>query len=247
MLTNKNIIVTGANKGIGKAIVEKCAYNNAYIWACMRTVDDSVREWIKNIEEQNHVTIKIIELDLRNEKSIENAASLILEEKKPINGLGNNAGTTGKDTMFLMNTMEDIRDTFDVNVFGPLYFMQRLLKRMMRYKDSSIVNISSISSFDGEPGRLDYVATKGAINGITRKFALVYGQFGIRVNAVAPGMTKTDGISTISEDLREKILSRSALKRLGEPEEVAELVCYLLSGKSAYITGQIIRIDGGGI
>lgn len=246
-LKGKNIIVTGANSGIGLAIIKELASYGTNIWACMRTEKDDIKEIFRLLEEEYKVRIKIINIDLSDEESVKAAAKLILGEKISIDGLVNNAASIGENIGFLFNSMDNIRNTFEVNVFGPLLLMKMLLKRLMKMEKSSIVNISSIASFDGEPGRIDYVASKAAINGITKKLANVYGQYGIRVNAVAPGMVNTKGIDTISEDLKKSVLSRNALNRLGEAEEIANIVAFLLSDKSAYITGQIIRVDGGGI
>ena len=247
MLKGKNIIVTGADRGIGKAIVEECVRNYANIWACMRTVSEDTNKWIQQLQEEYGVIIETVILDLRDESSIKEAGSIILNEKREIDGIVNNAGIAGSKALFSMTSMADIRNTFEVNFFGPMLFTQRFLKRIIRQKKCSIVNVSSIASFDGDPGQFGYVSSKSAINGATRKLSLELGQFGIRVNAIAPGMTKTMMAEEIEERVREDTLSRTALGRLAEPEEVASLCVHLLSDQSSYVTGQIIRVDGGSI
>ncbi|MBQ6133881.1 MAG: SDR family oxidoreductase [Lachnospiraceae bacterium] len=247
MLNGKNIIVSGANRGIGKVIVEECARNHANVWACMRKVSEDTNKWIHQIKIENDVIVEPIILNLENENSIREAGSCILNEKREIDGIVNNAGITGSKALFSMTTMEDIRNTFEVNFFGPMFFTQRFLKRIIRQKNCSIVNISSVASFDGDPGQLGYVSSKSAINGATKKLSLELGQFGIRVNAIAPGMTKTTMAEEIENKIRDDALGRTALGRMAEPEEVAKLCVYLLSDQSSYVTGQIIRIDGGSI
>ena len=247
MLREKNIIVTGANRGIGKAIVEECVRNHANVWACMRAISEETKEWIKFLKNENGIIIKPVVLDFENEESIKKAGSLILGEKTEISGIVNNAGITGSSALFSMTAMEDVRKTFDVNFFGPMYFTQRFMKRLIRQKKCSIVNISSIASFDGDPGQFAYVSSKAAINGATKKLASELGQFGIRVNAIAPGITETSMSDKIDGKLKAETLNRTALKRIGKPEEVAKLCVYLLSDQSEYVTGQIMRIDGGSI
>lgn len=245
MLTGKNIIVTGANRGIGKAIVEECAKNHADIWACMRQITNENVLSMEEISKKNNARIKAIELDLSDEDSIKKAATEILSEKIQIDGIVNNAGITGKSQLFPMTSIDDIRETFEVNLFGPLLFLQRFLRKMMRWRTGSIVNMASIAAIDGEPAPLEYVSSKAAVIGATRKLASELGQFGIRVNAVAPGMTDTDMVREMSTDLMEKTLDRTIMHRLAKAEEIAEAVVFLLSDRSAFMTGQTIRVDGG--
>lgn len=245
MLTEKSIIVTGSNRGIGKAIVEECAKNHADVWACMRQVTDENVLSMEELSKKYNVTIKAIELDLLDKDSIKNAATEILSEKIQIDGIVNNAGATGPYRLFSMTSMEDIRETFEVNFFGPILFLQRFLKKMMRWKTGSIVNIASIAAIDGEPAQLEYVSSKAAMIGATRKLASELGQFGIRVNAVAPGMTDTDMVREMNAGLMEKTLDRTMMHRLAKAEEIAQAVVFLLSDQSAFITGQTIRVDGG--
>lgn len=245
MLTGKRIVVTGANRGIGRAIVEECAKNHADVWACMRQATDKNRLLTEEISQKYHVSIKEIELNLLDEDSIKKAAAEILSEKTPVDGVVNNAGVAGTNRLFAMTSMEDIRETFEANFFGPMFFLQRLLKSMMRSRSGSIVNIASIAAIDGEPAQLEYVSSKAAVMGATRKLASELGRFGIRVNAVAPGMTDTDMIRKMDKGLMEKTLDRTILHRLAKTEEIAKAVVFMLSDQSAYITGQTIRVDGG--
>lgn len=245
MLTGKNIVVTGANRGIGKAVVEACARSGANVWACMRTVNEASAAWLTQLEREGGIQAKPVALDVSDEESIRAASASILAEKRPIDGLVNNAGTTGPSRLFSMTGMEELKATFEVNLFGPLFFTQRLLRSMIRNKSGSIVNIASAAALDGEPAQLPYVASKAAVIGAARKLASELAPFHIRVNAVAPGIIDTDMGDQISDEATKRTLSRTAMKRKGTAPEVADLVIYLLSDGASYMTGQTLRPDGG--
>lgn len=245
MLAGKNIVVTGAGRGIGKSIVEECIKNHANVWACVRKHSSDMEEWINRLCRENTGFVKPIIVDFLSEESIKEAGSMILNDKLTINGIVNNAGIIDSGGLFSMTSMTDVRKTFEVNFFGPIYFTQRLIKRLIHQKKGAIVNISSIAAIDGEPGQFGYVSSKAAVNGATKKLASELGQFGIRVNAIAPGVTDTSMADAMASNLKESTISRVALKRMAEPEEVAKMCVFLLSDESSFVTGQIIRVDGG--
>jgi 3-oxoacyl-[acyl-carrier protein] reductase len=247
MLTGKNIVVTGGNRGIGEKIVEKCAREHANIWLCCRNINDAVKNMAYKIANDNDVEIFLIQLNLADESSIRAACSEILSYKLPIDGIVNNAGITGSVQLFSMTSLNDMRSTFEVNFFGPMFFTQRLLKNMLRQKRGSIVNMASVAAIDGEPAQFAYVSSKAAMVGATKKLSSELGNVGIRVNAVAPGMIDTDMGEQIENEKKAEMLIGTAIKRLGTTEEVADMVVYLLSDKASYVTGQVIRIDGGKI
>lgn len=247
MLLGKNIVITGANRGIGLAITKACAQSGANIWACMRSEPgQELLDCFHKLEIDHQIWIHVVELDVSREESIQNAKDSILQDRIPISGIVNNAGITGEKKLFSMTSMQEIKDVFETNFFGPMLFTQKLIKNMMKYRQGSIVNISSVAALDGEPAQFGYVSSKAALIGATKKLASELGQFGIRVNAVAPGMTDTEMVQKMSEELREKTLDRTVLHRLARPEEIAKTVVYLLSDNSNFITGQILRVDGGG-
>lgn len=245
MLKGKNIVLTGSNRGIGAAILRACAENGANIFACMRSRSVDDEEQLQQIAQKYGVEIYPVYFDLGDEQSIKDGASQILKYKLPIAGIVNNAGVVGVKNLFLMTSMQEIRQTFDVNFFGPVFLTQRLLKNMIRGKGGSIVNISSAAALDGDPAQFEYVSSKAALIGAAKKWANELGVYGIRANAVAPGVTKTDMAAEMDEDLRAETLANTALKRMGQPEEIAAAVVFLLSDQSAYVTGETIRIDGG--
>ncbi len=245
MLSGKNIVITGCNRGIGLAILRACAQNGANIWACMKTMTGDLEEELANIAKQCKVRIIPVVFDLKKEDQIKEAAGKILEEKLPVDGIINNAGITGPNRLFTMTSMDEIREVFEVNFFSSMYFIQRLLKNMIKHKGGAIVNISSVAALDGEPGQLEYVASKAAVIGATKKLSSELGKFGIRVNSVAPGIIDTDMIKDMEKNLLKSSIDKNVLHRLGRASEIAEMVVFLISEKSSYITGQIIRVDGG--
>lgn len=247
MNESKNIVITGANRGIGLSTLKKIAKNGWNVWACMRDTAHNRIAWIQEIEEKNHVWIKPVALELTSEESIREAAKVILDDKLQIDGIVNNAGVAGPIKLFSMMSMEEIRETFDVNFFGPSLLTQRLLKNMMRHKSGSIVNIVSIAAMDGEPAQYAYVSSKAAMIGATKKLSSELAPYRIRVNAVAPGMINTDMGDIIEDHMVQKMLTSIPMKRKGNIDEVSNMIFFLLSEESSYISGQVFRVDGGKI
>ena len=242
MLSGKNVVVTGSNRGIGKAIARKCADYDANIWLCMREpYEDTLQEFRACYGER----ITPIYFDLRDEAGIKRGVSQILREKRPIDALVNSAGILGAQKLFGMTSMKEMRDLFEVNFFGPMFLTQLLMKNMIRNRQGSIVNIASNTAIDGKPALLEYVASKAAVIGATKRLSNELAQYGIRANAVAPGATDTDLIKSTEASRIEEETQRSAMKRLAKPEEIAEAVAFLISDRAIFITGQILRVDGG--
>ena len=245
MLKNKNIVITGSNRGIGFAILKACAEHGANIFACMRSQAEEMENRLQVISEKCGVGIYPVYFDLGDERMVKEGASEILKYKVPISGIVNNAGIIGNKSLFLMTSMENIRRTFDINFFGHVFLTQRLLKNMIRNKGGSIVNISSAAALDGDPAQFEYVASKAAMVGAAKKWANELGGYGIRANAVAPGVTQTDMVSAMKTELLAGTVENTALHRMGQPDEIAKTVVYLLSDYSSYMTGQVVRVDGG--
>lgn len=245
MLKDKNIVITGCNRGIGLAVLKACAENGANVFACMRSQSEETEKRLQAFSEKYGVEIYPVYFDLGEERMIREGASEILKYKVPISGIVNNAGVVGAKSLFLMTSLEDIRRTFDINFFGHVFLTQRLLKNMIRNKCGSIVNISSAAALDGDPAQFEYVTSKAAMIGASRKWANELGGYGIRANVVAPGVTETDMVSEMKTELLEDTVGNTALQRMGQPDEIAKTVVYLLSDYSSYMTGQVVRVDGG--
>ena len=247
MLTGKNVLITGANRGIGKAILQKCAENHANIWSVARNISDEVYSQWKETEEQYHIWIEPVQMDMQDENSVINGAKAVLSKKEPVWGIVNNAGITGENRLFAMTSQEELRKVFQINFFSPMLLTQKLIRSMMKNRQGSIVNISSVAALDGEPAQFAYVTSKAALAGATKKMSSELAGMGIRVNAVAPGMTDTGMIGQMQEELKEKSLQNIPMRRLARPEEIADMVLFLLSENSSFVTGQILRVDGGKI
>ena len=241
MTNEKNAVVTGCNRGIGKAILEKFATDGINVWACVRHENENFSEYCAQLSKKNVLPPRIA--PVRDE--IKNAAKSILAEKRNIDILVNNAGILGKPASFVMTKMDDIKAQFDVNFFNPMLFTQIILKNMMRNKSGSIINISSISALDGFGVQFGYVSSKAALIGATKKLARELAPFNIRVNAIAPGVVDTDMAGSMTDEQIKEVEDRIILKRKASPAEVASVVSFLVSDSASYINGQVIRIDGG--
>ena len=245
MLKGKNAIITGCNRGIGKAMVARFAENGANIWACARTQTDEFEAYCREIADKNNVWVTPVYFDLRDENAIKGAFLEINKMHEDVDILVNNAGVSAVNRVFQMSTMQDISDVINTNVIGTMSVTQKAIKMMLRRKKGSVVNISSIVALYGEPSQVAYAASKGAISSATKKLASEYGELGIRVNAIAPGLIKTDMMSYITPEYLERIRGEIMLGRFGEPEEIANVAAFLGSDLSSYINGQIIEVSGG--
>lgn len=245
MLKDKNIVITGCNKGIGKAALELCAKNGANIIAMNRTQDSASQKELENLVKKHNVNLAMFYADFSNEAEVMNAANEILKLKVALDGIVNNVGIVGDARLFSITKIEEIKEVFQVNFFSPLLLTQRLLKNMIRHKSGSIVNLSSVAALDGIPGSLEYVSSKTSLIGATKKLASELAPFHIRVNALAPSITDTNMPMLMSDCLKEKTIQNVALKRMATPNEIAEVIVFLLSSKSSFINGEVIRVDGG--
>ena len=247
LLENKTAVITGCARGIGREILRTFAENGANVFACVRKETEEFSERIKDLSEKNGVEIIPLYFDLRDEVAMKNAVMQIRKSKKKIDILVNNAGIISESLLFQMTPIENMREVFEVNFFAQIRLTQYISRLIQKNENGgSIVFMSSIAAFDGTPGQLEYIGSKAAIAGITKALSYEFGPLNIRVNAVAPGPTKTDMGNEISEELAEDAIKRSALGRWGTPEEVANVVLFLASDLSNYVTGQCIRVDGGG-
>jgi len=246
MLKGKNAIVTGSARGIGKAIVENYAKNGANVWAFARTRTDEFVEFCANLEGKYGVWVKPVCFDLTDDEEMKRQIIKIHDEKQSVDILVNNAGISPeKNTIFQMTKFEDIENVMNVNFYAAMKLTQYILKFMIRQKSGNIINFSSVVALYGEPSQLAYSASKGAITSSTFKLASEYGRFGIRVNAIAPGLTNTDMIRFIQKEYQKRIIGETMLGRMAEPQEIANVALFLASDLSSYVTGQIIQVNGG--
>jgi len=245
LLKGKNAIITGCNRGIGKSILETFAKNGANIWACVRTQNNEFDIFINELMKAYYVQITPIYFDLSNYEQIKSGVKVIMSEKKKIDILVNNAGIT-YNALFQMTSMDKLEEVFKVNYFSQVLLTQYIVKLMVRQNSGSIINIASSAAIDANPGRSAYGASKAAVICTSKAMAAELGDKGIRVNAIAPGITNTDMVAeSMSKEVIEETVSQTSLKRMGIPTDIAEAVLFLASDLSSYVTGQVLRVDGG--
>ena len=243
-LQGKNVIITGCNRGIGKAIMTIFAENGANIWACVRKPNTEFEEYAKELAQKNSVEIQPLYFDLTDSEGIKSAVKTIRSTKKTVDALVNNAGVS-YNALFQMSTTDMLRETFEVNFFSIFLFTQYISKLMVAQKSGSIINIASSAGIDGNAGRSAYGASKAAIICMTKAIATELGEYGIRANSIAPGIIKTEMISNMTDEVIARTIEQSHMKRVGEPLEIANAAVFLASDLSSHITGQVIRVDGG--
>lgn len=243
--SGKNVIVTGARTGIGHASLVKFVENGANVWAILRKEDNVFSKEIEELEKIHGVWICPVYCDLSNENEVKDGMKQVLATGKNIDVLVNAAGMVGENRLFQMTKITDMKAIFDVNFFAAMTMTQLVLRRMSRQRCGSIVNVASIAGIDGDPGQMEYSASKAALICATKKLAYELGNMGIRVNAVAPGTTETKMINAMADSIKQEMVAKTALGRTANPSEIADAILYLASDNASYITGQTLRVDGG--
>ena len=243
ILSEKNIIITGGSRGIGKGIVEKFAEQGANIaFTCIKMSDESF-ELVKNIE-QFGVKIKAYESDASDFDSAINLAEAVLNDFGSIDVLVNNAGIT-KDNLLMRMSESDFNDVMKINMNSVFNNTKAVLRQMLKQKRGSIINLSSVVGVKGNAGQSNYSSSKSAINGFTKSIALELGSRNIRCNAIAPGFIETEMTKSLKDDVVEQWRQNIPLKRGGSALDVANTALFLASDMSSYITGQVINVCGG--
>lgn len=244
MLTGKTAVITGSNRGIGLAAVEVFAKQGAVILACARTQSDEFEERIKEISNKNAATITPVYFDITEEAAVKAAVKRIGKESKSIDILVNNAGIL-VEKLFGMTSYGVMQKTMDVNFLSQVRLAQLVSRYMIKARTGSIVNIASVSGMSGEVGATAYGSSKAAVIYATKAMANELGAYGVRVNSVSPGFIATDMWKERESEVRDRVLGETLLQRQGMPEEVANVILFLASDMSSYITGQNIVVDGG--
>ncbi|MGA2531678.1 MAG: SDR family NAD(P)-dependent oxidoreductase [Candidatus Aminicenantales bacterium] len=244
LLNGKNAVITGCLKGIGRATMDVFAQNGANIWACCQMPTAEFEGHVKELAEANGVSITPVYFDLSDYEQIKAGMKQIVAAKQPVDVLVNIAGIA-YNALFHMTTMDKMKEVFEIDFFSQMLITQQMTRLMVRQKSGSVINIVSVAGVDGNPGQVAYSAAKAALIGATKTLAGELGGCGIRVNAVAPGVIQTDMTASLPKDKFDELLSSSKLRRAGLPEEVARALLFLASDQSAYVTGQVIRVDGG--
>ncbi|MDY2581730.1 MAG: 3-oxoacyl-[acyl-carrier-protein] reductase [Clostridium perfringens] len=243
MLKDKVAIVTGGTRGIGRAIALKLADQGANIVINYRNSDKEAEE-LKAILEEKGVKVLTVKCDISNFEDSKNLMDKCKEVFGKIDILVNNAGIT-KDTLIMRMKEEDFDNVIDVNLKGTFNCAKHASAIMLKQRFGKIINMTSVVGIAGNAGQVNYAASKAGVIGLTKSLAKELGSRGITINAVAPGFINTDMTASLSEKVKEEASKNIPLKRLGDPEDVANLVGFLASDAANYITGQVINVDGG--
>lgn len=240
---NFNSLVTGGCGGIGRAIVETLLErgDNVFVFDCLPTDNEKVQE----LKSKN---ISYFQVDIANVESIKKGFSdlfdILKNKKQTLDLLVNNAGVAADNLAIRMSEQQwDL--VLNVNLKGTFFCSQQVIKHMMKLRKSYIINLSSVVAMAGNPGQVNYAASKAGIIALTKTLAQEYASRNILINAIAPGFIETGMTNKLPEKIKNMALQRIALNRFGKVDDVANLVGFLSSGKADYITGQVIDLNGG--
>lgn len=243
MLKGKTALVTGASRGIGRAIALELGRNGANVAVNFAGNVEKAQEVVVELEQMGVKAIKI-QANIADENAVNQMVKKVIDEFDSLHILVNNAGITRDNLLMRMKT-EDFDQVINTNLKGAFLCTKAVTRQMMRQRDGKIVNIASIVGISGNPGQANYVAAKAGVIGLTKSTAQELASRNILVNAVAPGFISTDMTDELSEEQQEAILQNVPLNKLGKPEHIANVVRFLVSDDANYITGQTIRVDGG--
>ena len=243
-LKGKTAFITGTNRGLGKAFVEEFARCGANVIAHARKDSDEFRGVCSELGEKFGVKVMPVFFDMTDSTAMKGTVRQLIADKTPINVLVNSAGVA-HGGFFRMTPMAKIREVMNINLFAQMELTQMLLRYMMRNKPAAIVNMSSLLGLDLPAGECAYGVSKAALAAFTETLAAETGPLGVRVNAIAPGLINTEMAQLMEKSAEDRMIINSALKRKGEPIEIARLAAFLASDESSYLNGQVIKIDGG--
>ncbi|MBU5487764.1 3-oxoacyl-[acyl-carrier-protein] reductase [Clostridium sp. MSJ-8] len=243
MLKGKTAIVTGASRGIGKATALKLASLGANIVLNYRSNEEEASKVKEEIKALGVETI-MVKADISKMDEVENMISTAKEKFGTIDIMVNNAGIT-KDTLIMRMKEEDFDSVINVNLKGVFNCLKCITPIMMKQKSGKIINLSSVVGITGNAGQVNYAASKAGVIGMTKSLAKEIGSRGINVNAVAPGFIETDMTDVLGEKAKDEYKKGIPLRKLGKPEDVANVIAFLASDAADYVTGQVIHVDGG--
>lgn len=242
-LTGKNALVTGASRGIGRAIAVELAKNGANIAISYVNNKDKAEEVVNEIKRYGVKAIAV-KADVSKEEEVLNMVKIVKESIGSIDILVNNAGIN-RDNLLMRMSTEDWDKVIDTNLKGTYLCSKALIRDMIKKKSGKIINITSVAGVAGNFGQTNYSASKAGVIGFTKSLAKEVASRGINVNAIAPGLIETDMTLALKEDIRDSLVKNIPMGRLGTVQDIANIVIFLASEKSNYITGQVINVDGG--
>ena len=242
-LSGKSALVTGGSRGIGKAIGLRLATQGADVAFSYKGNEAASRETAREIQAMKRRALAV-QGDVADVDSAENVVKAALDAFGKIDILVNNAGIT-RDDLIMRMSPEAWREVLETNLFGAFWMTKAVTRPMLKARGGRIINITSVSGQAGQMGQANYSAAKAGLIGLTKATARELASRGITVNAVAPGFVLTELTQDLPDALKEEITARTPLGRFGTTEEVANAVAFLASDEAAYITGQVLAVDGG--
>ncbi len=243
MLKDQVAVITGGTRGIGKAIATEFGEKGAKLALIATKKSEKAIETLGELRNR-FGDVRLYACDVKEREQVDQVAKNILEDFKKVDILVNNAGIT-RDNLLARMSLAEMDDVIDVNLKGTMYMSAAFIKSFVKQRSGNIINISSVVGMMGNPGQANYAASKAGIIGFTKTIAKEYGKRNIRCNAIAPGYIETEMTKVLDEGLKKEIMETILLKSLGKPEDVAKVAAFLASEDSGYITGEVVKVDGG--
>lgn len=243
MLTDKIALVTGAGRGIGRAVAKMLASQGAYVYLNYHGSEAAAQEAVAEILKSGGKA-EAVQCDVSDFKACGEMIQMIIQKSGRLDILVNNAGIT-RDGLLMKMSEEDYDKVLDINLKGTFHTIRHASRYLLKQRSDRIINITSVSGVLGNAGQANYSASKAGVIGLTKSAARELASRGICVNAVAPGYVKTDMTDALPDQVKEQMLSQIPLGRAAKPEEIAGVVLFLASEQSAYMTGQVLCVDGG--
>lgn len=243
-IAEQNVVVTGANRGIGRVLAREFAREGAHVGLLGRreeAVDETIDELHQELENPE---LSSLVADVSKKDEVEDAFEEWIDRHDEIHTLINNAGIT-RDGLVMRMKDEDWNSVLDVNLDGAFFCSKSVVRNMLGNRWGRIIMISSVVGLRGNPGQANYSASKAGLIGLSKSIARELGSRNITANTIAPGYVQTDMTEDLDDDQKDMIIESTPMERIGEAEEVADCALFLASPKSSYITGEVIRVDGG--
>ena len=243
MLENRTALVTGASRGIGRQIAISLAAEGAFVIVNYNGSKERAEQVVKEITEKGGKAAAVC-CDVADNDACEEMVKNVITEYGRVDILVNNAGIT-RDNLLMKMSEQEFDDVINTNLKGAFHTIRHLSRYFLKQRSGRIINISSVSGITGNAGQANYSASKAGVIGLTKSVARELASRGITANAVAPVMVDTEMTEVLSDSIKEQMLAQIPLRRIGNPQDIADAVVFLASDKASYITGQVLTVDGG--